>query len=135
MYPPTFGRRGFRGHNRFPALTLNPCCPERYAGDTMPVLAGEAMPRRDSLPSGSKPPANIRGKFLEEIDIIGPFWRLPDFLVDPMGILADKNPPPIGLDASQNDGRRLRSGGGGFLQEASCPLTHHHPHVVVGQGR
>src|SRR4030088_2720105 len=62
----------------------------------------------------AQPPTDLFDKALVELRLIGAFRRLPDALVEAVGIVADQNAPAPGLDAVENDfcrgggrGRRL----------------------------
>src|SRR5579864_4863355 len=68
------------------------------------------------------PPAGLGGKALVEFQIIGPLRRLPDALVDAVGIVADQDAPAPGLDSLENDSRCGRRRGRRFVAEAPRPL-------------
>src|SRR5207247_6142179 len=55
----------------------------------------------------AQPPADLGGKALVEFGVIDTFRRLAHPLVEAVGIVADQNAPAFGLDALENDPRRL----------------------------
>jgi methyl-accepting chemotaxis protein len=51
----------------------------------------------------TQPPADLGGKALVELGVIGALRRLPDALVEAVGVVADQDAPALGLDAVEDD--------------------------------
>src|SRR5580704_15108564 len=70
----------------------------------------------------TQPPADFFRERLEEVTLIGLLRRLPDMLVERVGVVADQDAPALGLDAVED---HLGSGGSRhrrFLAERPRPL-------------
>src|SRR6202051_4295197 len=65
----------------------------------------------------TQPPANLGGKTLVELGVIGVLRRLPHALVEAVGVIADQDAPAPGLDAVEDDLGRRRRGHGSLVAE------------------
>src|SRR3954454_21493318 len=67
-----------------------------------------ALHRARDTRTSPHPPADLGGKALVEIEIVGRLRLLAHAFVEAMGVVADQDAPALGLDAVENGPCRLR---------------------------
>src|SRR6201993_4819720 len=93
-------------------------------------LAQFGVLEREALSPPRRP-----GEFVEEPDVVGAFRRLAAHFGDLGSVRPDENPPAIGLDAVEDDGRGLCSAGQRLFAKTPLELGHEVAQLIIRQLR
>src|SRR6267142_539065 len=83
----------------------------------------------------TQPPADLGGNALEELGVVGALRRLPDALVEAVGVVADQDAPAPGLDAVEDDLCRRRRGHGSLVAKGPGTIGRNLLNVLIRHRR
>src|SRR5439155_9750252 len=99
--------------------------------DLRAAIAGGETARFVELSADA--PADLPCEALKEVDVVSALGRLADQIVDPPGVLTNKNAPTVGFDPVENNCRRRSRGHRGLLAKAPFALGNHLLDVFIRQ--